>query len=135
MTSLEALLGQKETIREMLSRNCTWVDIASEMTKLTGYKLNAGNTNKQVGRYFKIIKQNKKNVSVKIKEYVEVRVRGYRGYKTVHMFINDKKAKGVCAIPDAGKCKYPIGEYPFSLCTHNISTGSYCQNHNELCYT
>ena len=135
MTSLNALLEHKETIREMLSRNCTWVAIAYRMTELTGYKLNASNVNKQVGRYFAVARNKKKVIDVRIKEYIEVKVRGYRGYKTVHVFISDKKNKGTCTMPEAGQCKYPMGEYPFKWCADNAIDGkSYCEKHCNICY-
>lgn len=135
MTSREVLLSHRETIKEMLLRNCTWVAIAYEMTKLTGYKLNGGNTNKQIGRYFCIVKDKKKIIDVIIKDYVEVSVPSYRGYKTLHLFLSSKKRKGYCSVPDAGQCKFPMGEYPYVWCKDNAIEGnSYCNKHKSVCY-
>ncbi len=36
--------------------------------------------------------------------------------------------------PEAGKCKYPYGDGPFTFCGHDAAGRTYCALHHELCW-
>ena len=46
--------------------------------------------------------------------------------------VNVKKLK-VYPLPEAGQCKFYNDD--MELCTNSIEKGSYCQEHNQICYT
>ena len=75
----------------------------------------------------------KKIASVDIKNFTIIMKRTKRGLKPQYMFFNETK-RGVCKLPIQGQCKFLIGDYPFELCNNDISKGSYCKEHNNLCY-
>jgi hypothetical protein len=132
---MSEILPYADDISRLLLAGDSFETLASKLTEIAGFKVYSTNLNPVLKKFFTIHRDGKKGkvLSVKLKNFCLTQRRTKRGLKPHYIFFSEPK-KGTCTLPETGQCKFPIGDYPFKLCPHDITSGAYCDKHNEICY-